>query len=76
MLAEVFGRPPHAEIDPDQAVAVGVAVQGRKLGEDWIGDWARPDMTDCVLVVAGILAGAWPLQVSAIEIPFQADQEL
>eukprot|EP00045_Choanoeca_perplexa_P004094 m.35425 g.35425 ORF g.35425 m.35425 type:complete len:426 (+) comp12393_c0_seq1:1128-2405(+) len=52
VLAQVFGKPPHSEIDPDQAVAVGVAVQ------------------------AGILAGAWPLQVSAIEIPFQPDREL
>eukprot|EP00041_Stephanoeca_diplocostata_P026604 m.720162 g.720162 ORF g.720162 m.720162 type:complete len:439 (-) comp23003_c0_seq15:144-1460(-) len=47
MLTEYLGKPPCASIDPDEAVAVGVAMQ------------------------AGIIAGAWPLQVSALEIPFE-----
>jgi stress 70 chaperone-associated protein len=46
-LGAFLGKPPCSSIDPDEAVAVGVAMQ------------------------AGILAGAWPLQVSALEIPFE-----
>uniref|UniRef100_T1J6P4 Heat shock 70 kDa protein 13 n=1 Tax=Strigamia maritima TaxID=126957 RepID=T1J6P4_STRMM len=40
-----FGKKPNVGIDPELAVAYGVAIQ------------------------AGIIGGAWPLQVSAIEIP-------
>lgn len=46
LLREFFGKEPCASINPDEAVAVGVAVQ------------------------AGIMAGAWPLPVVAVELPF------
>ena len=41
MLSEFFGKAPNTEINPDEAVAIGVAIQ------------------------AGILGGAWPVQVRA-----------
>eukprot|EP00043_Microstomoeca_roanoka_P017045 m.176703 g.176703 ORF g.176703 m.176703 type:complete len:369 (-) comp16563_c0_seq7:1491-2597(-) len=46
LLSNLFGKDPNHEINPDEAVARGVAMQ------------------------AGILSGAWPLQVTAIEPPF------
>eukprot|EP00049_Salpingoeca_infusionum_P012342 m.225077 g.225077 ORF g.225077 m.225077 type:complete len:440 (-) comp15157_c2_seq6:1906-3225(-) len=50
LLEDAFGKPPNFEINPDEAVARGVAMQ------------------------AGILAGGWPLQVAAIEIPFSSQK--
>jgi stress 70 chaperone-associated protein len=49
LLHEFFGKAPCSSIDPDEAVAIGVAMQ------------------------AGVMAGAWPLQVSVLEIPFEGN---
>jgi molecular chaperone DnaK (HSP70) len=35
MLADLFGRWPHCTIDPDQAVAVGAAIQGAIYANSW-----------------------------------------
>lgn len=47
LIKHYFGKAPNTRIDPELAVAYGVAIQ------------------------AGIIGGVWPLQVSAIEIPFK-----
>jgi stress 70 chaperone-associated protein len=48
MLRDFFGgKEPNTEINPDEAVAIGVAIQ------------------------AGILGGAWPMQVAATELPIE-----
>ena len=53
MLKEFFGgKEPNTDINPDEAVAIGVAIQ------------------------AGILGGAWPMQVAATEMPLENLQKL
>ena len=52
MLHEYFGKAPSHSIDPDEAVAVGVAMQ------------------------AGILGGAWPLNVSVLEMVFDGQRSV
>ena len=50
-LKEYFGgRSPNTNVNPDEAVAIGVAIQ------------------------AGIMASAWPMRVSAVEVPFEDEK--
>jgi len=37
-LEEHFGKPPHIDLDPDQVVALGAAIQANMLAGDYAGD--------------------------------------
>ena len=43
-VADLFGRPPHSELDPDQVVALGAAIQADLLS-------GRSELTDDLLLV-------------------------
>ena len=74
MLKEFFGgKEPNTEINPDEAVAIGVAIQAGILGEYAPNVLcSRVQAPHCLHVLRNCLAGgAWPMQVAATELPIE-----
>ena len=73
-LAKEFGKPPHTELDPDQVVAMGAALQAEMLAGDGDGDQVLLDVTPLSLGIETYGGGVTKLIWRNSPVPIRATE--